>query len=106
MKGQTNPMPTKVSALTARNQFGQILRRVNEKRERFLVDRRGEPQAVVMSFADFLDLAAPPPRVLEEIWAAARKSGADQLTARQIDAEISAARGERRAGGRRSRQGR
>jgi hypothetical protein len=36
------------SALTARTQFGQILRRVKQKNERFLVGRRGEPQAIII----------------------------------------------------------
>jgi len=38
-----------VSALTARTQFGQIMRRAKRNRERFLVDRRGEPQVIIMS---------------------------------------------------------
>jgi hypothetical protein len=31
-------MPNVVSALTARTQFGQIIRRVKERNERFVVD--------------------------------------------------------------------
>ena len=54
-------MPNVVSALTARTQFGQIMRRVKEKNERFVVDRRGEPQAVIMSIKDYLDAIAPAP---------------------------------------------
>lgn len=34
-----------VPALTARTQLGQILRRVRQNHERFVVDKRGEPQA-------------------------------------------------------------
>lgn len=97
-------MPTKVSALTARTQFGQILRRVKENRERFLVDRRGEPQAIVMSFADFLDLVAPAPKALRQIWAKSRRNGTDKLTMREIDAEIAEVRREQRASRRPARQ--
>ncbi|GEM_PF-5243352 len=43
-----------VPALTARTQFGQILRRVKTNLERFVVDRRGEPEAVIMSVEDYL----------------------------------------------------
>lgn len=89
-------MPTTVSALTARTQFGQILRRVKENRERFVVDRRGEPQAVVMSFGDFLDLVAPAPKVLKQIWAASKRNGTDKLGMREIDAEIAEARREQK----------
>jgi hypothetical protein len=32
-----------VSALTARTQFGQIMKRATQKNERFVVGRRGEP---------------------------------------------------------------
>ena len=37
--GKTSAMPNVVSALSARTQLGQILRRVKTKNERFVVDR-------------------------------------------------------------------
>jgi putative PIN family toxin of toxin-antitoxin system len=43
-----------IPALTARTQFGQILRRVRQNNERFVVDKRGEPQAVIMSVQEYL----------------------------------------------------
>ena len=45
---KTSASPNVVSAVTARTQFGQILHRVKQNNERFVVDRRGEPQAVIM----------------------------------------------------------
>ncbi|MGH9417028.1 MAG: type II toxin-antitoxin system Phd/YefM family antitoxin, partial [Terriglobales bacterium] len=42
-----------IPALTARTQFGQILRRVKQNKERFVVDKRGEPQAVIMSVEEY-----------------------------------------------------
>ena len=81
-------MPNVVSALTARTQFGQIIRRVKEKNERFVVDRRGEPQAVIMSIKDYLDTIAPAPAWLKKSWAAAKRSGVAKLSMRDIDAEI------------------
>jgi hypothetical protein len=36
-------MTSVVSALTARTQFGQIIKRASQKNERFVVDRRGQP---------------------------------------------------------------
>jgi prevent-host-death family protein len=90
-------MPRVVSALTARAQFGQILDRVSENGERFVVDRRGEPTAVIMSLRDFVNTIAPPPNFLKEIWAESERRGADKLTMREIDAEIRAYRREKRA---------
>src|SRR5205807_248913 len=40
-----------VPALIARTQLGQILRRVRQNHERFVVDKRGEPQAVILGLA-------------------------------------------------------
>ena len=81
-------MPNVVSALTARTQFGQIIRRVKEKNERFVVDRRGEPQAVIMSIKDYLDTVAPAPAWLKRSWAAAKRAGVAKMSLRDIDAEI------------------
>ncbi len=38
-----------VSALTARTQLGAIMQRATVNQERFIVDRRGEPQVVILS---------------------------------------------------------
>jgi prevent-host-death family protein len=81
-------MPNVVSALTARTQFGQIIRRVKEKNERFVVDRRGVPQAIIMSVKDYLDTIAPAPAWLKQSWADAKRKGVSKMTMRDIDAEI------------------
>jgi prevent-host-death family protein len=44
-----SPMTKNVSALIARTQFGQILDRVSKNRERFLVTRKGQGAAVILS---------------------------------------------------------
>jgi len=85
-----------VSALTARTQFGQIMKRASQKNERFVVGRRGEPSIVIMSIADYVDTVAPAPDWLKQIGAEAKHKGLHKLTMRQIDAEIAAARKERR----------
>ena len=95
------PAPNVVSALTARTQFGQIIRRVKEKNERFVVDRRGEPQAVIMSIKDYLDTIAPAPAWLKRSWAAARRSGVARMSMRDIDTEIRRHRREKEKSGRR-----
>jgi prevent-host-death family protein len=90
-------MSNVVSALTARTQFGQIIRRASQKNERFLVDRRGQPVVIIMSVKDYIDTIAPTPTWLGQIGAEAKRKGLNKLTMRQIDAEIAAARRERRA---------
>jgi prevent-host-death family protein len=77
-----------VSALTARTQLGQIMQRARENDERFVVDRRGEPQVVIMGIEDFIKTMAPESAVLSAIRADAGRKGTNRLTMRQIDAEI------------------
>jgi len=95
--------PTKViSALSARTQFGQIMRRASgKKQERFIVDRRGEPKVVIMGFEDFLRNIAPEPEILAMIRSDAKKNGTDRLSMEDIDAEIAAYRKERALNARR-----
>lgn len=85
-----------VSALDARTQLGQILKRVKNNNERFVIDRRGEPQAVIMSLADYIDAIAPPPAWLKRLWSASERRGTDRLSMRQINAEIATVRRETR----------
>ena len=59
MKRKLKQKATAISALTARTQLGQIMRRATERRERFLVGRRGQPALVVMSVEDYADAIAP-----------------------------------------------
>jgi prevent-host-death family protein len=89
-------MTNVVSALTARTQFGQIMRRASQKNERFLVDRRGQPAVIIMSIKDYIDTLAPTPEWLKEIGDEAKRKGLNKITMRQIDAEIAASRRQRR----------
>jgi len=83
-----------VPALTARTQLGQILKRVRQNNERFVVDRRGEPQAVIMSVEEYLKHFGRPPRVLERIRRAAEEMG--PVSMRTINLEIKRYRRDRR----------
>jgi prevent-host-death family protein len=85
-----------VPALTARTQLGQILKRVRQNNERFVVDKRGEPQAVIMSVEEYLRNFARPPRILEKIRRAAKAKGLDLMSLRTINLEIKRSRRERR----------
>ena len=77
-----------VPALAARTQFGQILNRVRKNRERFVVGKRGEPQAVIMGVEDYLRNFARRPRALEQIQRAATAKRLDLLPMRTINLEI------------------
>lgn len=87
---------TVVTALTARTQLGQILKRV-KARERFLIGRRGQPQAVLLGIDDFLQTFAPTPDWLEKSWKAAERNGTASMSMRRIDAEIARARTSRKS---------
>jgi prevent-host-death family protein len=55
MKRKSTQKTTAVTALTARTQLGQIMQRAAQKRERFLVGRRGQPIVMIMSIEDYVD---------------------------------------------------
>ena len=89
-------MTKKISALTARTQFGQIMNRAIERQERFLVDRRGEPAVIIMSVDDYLETIAPEDTALKNIRDEAKRAGLGKLTMEDVDAEIAAYRREKR----------
>jgi prevent-host-death family protein len=81
-----------VSALHARSNFGELLRRVSEERKSLVIEKRGTPQAVLLSIRDYVRLAAPEPEILRLIGEESVRKATDKLTSRQIDREIAAAR--------------
>ena len=90
------PIARIVSALTARTQFGQILKRAGQNRERFVVGKRGEPQVVIMGIEEYLRNFAKPLPVVEDIRREAKAKGIDRLTMRDINREIKRYRSERK----------
>jgi prevent-host-death family protein len=89
-------MTRKISALTARTQLGQIMNRAVENNDRFLVERNGEPAVLILSVTDYVKTFAPPPDWLQKSWDSAKRNGLDKLTTKEIDAEITATRRDRR----------
>lgn len=83
-----------VPALTARTQLGQILRRVRNDKEKFVVERRGEPQAVILNVEEYLRLFAKPTSAISAIRREAKAKGLDRLTLRDVNREIKLARRE------------
>ncbi len=85
-------MTNVVSALTARTQFGQIIKRATQKNERFVVGRRGEPSVVIMSIRDYMKTFAPAPPELKAMQATAKRTGANKLTPSQINRIVATVR--------------
>ena len=81
-----------ISALTARTQLGQIMRRAATKNERFVVDRRGEPSIVIMSISDYMETFAPEPNWLEKVRAKSKQRGTNALSMGKINSMISEVR--------------
>ena len=88
-------MNNSISAVTARTQLGQILKRAGEGGERFLVDRRGEPSVVIMSVKEYLKIIAPASDLFKAIRAESKRKGTHLLSMHQIDREIAAVRNAR-----------
>ena len=87
-----------IPALVARNEFGEILKRVKGNKERFVVSRKGEAAAVILGYEDFVRsiLKIKEPATLRKIRKEARRSAVSKLSLEEINAEIRAAREERR----------
>ena len=85
-------MTKNVSAFIARTQFGQILERVSQHNERFVVTKKGEAKAVILGVKDFLQAIAETPEPLAALQREAIKSGANQLTLEEIEEEIASVR--------------
>ena len=92
MKHPKPSMTNVVSALTARTQLGQIIKRATQKNERFVVGRRGEPSVVIMSVKDYMKTFAPAPEELRAMQAAAKRTGVNRMTPGQIDRLVATVR--------------
>jgi len=84
-----------ISVDTAQSQFSEIMDSVVDRGERFLVERNGEPAAMILSVADFVETLAPAPDWLKEVAEESRRQGLDQITSAEIEAEIVATRQDR-----------
>jgi prevent-host-death family protein len=92
-------MSRRVDAHVARTQFGQLMDRAVRDKERFVVDRRGEPAVVILSVEDYLESVSTAPDWLKQAWVDAKEKGLDKLTMGEINAEIDMHRREKRAEG-------
>lgn len=85
-----------ISALEARTQLGQILKRASKLGERFVVDRRGEPSVIIMGVQDFINNIAPTPEAYQELRDEAERNGTSSMSMAEIDREIAEVRRLRR----------
>ena len=93
MPKKETPLVTKsIPAFQARTQFGQILERVSQNRERFLVTKKGEAKAVILGVEDIMQAVVMTPKSLAALHKQAQKSRADKLTLEEIEAEIATVR--------------
>jgi prevent-host-death family protein len=83
---------TVISALEARANFGRILDRVEGESRSLVIEKRGKPRAVLMSLRDYVRLAAPEPEILRIVGEESKRKRTSELTSRQIDRVIQAAR--------------
>jgi prevent-host-death family protein len=81
-----------VTALNARANFGKLLRQVEDEGQSVVIQKRGNPRAVLISIKNYVRLAAPEPEILKIIGAESRRKGTDKLSSRQIDQIIRATR--------------
>ncbi len=81
-----------ISALIARTQLGQILERVKKNQDRFLISKKGQATAVILSVEDYLKNIVKQPDVLTKLQKQAKKAGTNKLSLEDIDAEIKAFR--------------
>ncbi|OGW17241.1 MAG: hypothetical protein A3G93_00545 [Nitrospinae bacterium RIFCSPLOWO2_12_FULL_45_22] len=81
-------MTQEISALIARTQLGQILERVKKYQDRFLISKKGEATAVILSVEDYLKNIIKQPKSLTKLQEQAKKAGTNKLALEEIDAEI------------------
>jgi prevent-host-death family protein len=69
-----------ISALTARTQLDQILERVKKNQDRFLISKKGEATAVILSVEGYLKNIVKQPDVLTKLQEQAKKAGTNKLS--------------------------
>lgn len=92
MPRNQQPMTRNIPALLARTHFGQIIDRVSQNKERFLVTKNGEAKAVILGIEDFLETVKAPPQSVAELQKQAMRGGAARLSLGEIEQEIAQVR--------------
>jgi len=74
-----------VSALRARTNFDDLLRRVEDEGRSLVIMKRGTPRAALLSIREYVRLAAPEPEILKIIDEQSKAKGTGNLSSQQID---------------------
>ncbi len=85
----TNTITKLIDALSARTNFGRLIKEVEKGNTRYLVSRGGKPKMVIMGVEDYLKNVIKQPELLATIQLSAQKSGLDKMSNQEIEAEIS-----------------
>ena len=78
-----------IPALTARTHLGEVMRRAVEGNERFIVDKKGQSQVVILSIEDYLANFVKHPQSLTALHRTAKSRHIDQMTHAAVDREVS-----------------
>ena len=89
---ETKSITKLVDALSARTQFGKLLKEAEKGKTRFLVSQRGKPKVVILGREDYLRNLIKQPKILTTIQLSAQKAGLDKMTDEEIEAEIASYR--------------
>ena len=81
-----------VTALDARANLAKLLRRVEDEGRSLVIEKRGNPRAVLLSIRDYVRLAVPEPEVLRILGQQSKQKGTNRISAKQVDQVIRAAR--------------
>ena len=92
MEAEAKPITKLIDALTARTRFGELMDQVDADQVRFVVSRRGKAKVVILSVRDYLRNVVKQPELLTTIQLSAQEAELDNITDREIDAEIAAHR--------------
>jgi len=87
-KKTKKPITRNTTALLARTQFGQVLERVSQNQECFLVTKKGEAKAVILWIEDFMKSFVKTLQSLATLQEQAKKSGTDKLSLEEIEKEV------------------
>ncbi len=83
-----NTIAKVIPALSARVHFGEVMRRAREDGERFIVDRKGETQVVILSIEDYLANFVDQPRSLKSLQRIATNRKLSKMTSAEIEKEV------------------
>jgi hypothetical protein len=73
-----------------------MLEEVAEHRRSYVIEKRGNPQAVLLGIKDYIRLASPEPEILKAIGEASTRRGTSKITSHQIDRIVKQTRAARK----------